>query len=63
MERRESQERLEGRHRGTAAVEPERELVEVVLQVLVADAVTGTAGPRLESAEDTMTAGRGRWRR
>lgn len=47
VERRETQKRLEGRHRGPAAVESERELLEVAPEVLVADAVMGTAEPLL----------------
>ena len=57
MERRETQKRLEGRHRGPAAVESERELLEVALEVLVADAVMGAAEPRLEVAEDPVHPG------
>ena len=57
MERREPQKRLESRHRGPAAVESERELFEVALEVLVADAVMGATEPRLEIAKDAVHPG------
>jgi hypothetical protein len=50
----ETQERLERRHRGPPPVEPEGELVEVALEVLVPDTVMGTPEPGLEVAEDAV---------
>jgi hypothetical protein len=44
----ESEEGLEGRHRGAAAVVAEDVFVEVDLQVLVRDAAVGAMQPRLE---------------
>ena len=41
----EAEEGLEGRHRRAPAVEAEGELVEVGLEVIVADAVVGTVEP------------------
>ena len=49
-----AQKSLEGRHRGAAAVEVEGELVEVGLQVLLADAVMGAPHPGLEVSKDPM---------
>ena len=46
-ERPEAEEGLEGRHRGAAAVVAEDELVEVDLQVGIADAAVGAVHPRL----------------
>ena len=57
MKRGQPQERLERRHRRAASVEPKRELIEVHLQVLVADAVMSAEEPRLEVAEDAMNPG------
>src|SRR5215472_4563101 len=53
----ETQERLERRHRGSPPVEPERELVEVALEVLVTDAMMGAPEPGLEVAEDAVHSG------
>ncbi len=50
----EAEEGLEGGHWGTPAVEAEGELVEVGLEVIVSDAVVGTAEPGLEVAKDAM---------
>ena len=44
----EAEEGLEGRHRRSAAVEAEGELVELSLEVVVPDAVVGAAQPGLE---------------
>jgi hypothetical protein len=44
----EAEEGLEGRHRGSAAVEAEGELFEIGLEVIVPDTVMGRAQPRLE---------------
>ena len=54
-----AEQRLEGSHRGTAAVEPEDVFVEVRLDVLLADAVMGPQKPGFQIAEDMMDA-RGR---
>ena len=54
MEGGQAQKGLEGRHRGAASVETEGELVEVDLQVLVADAVMSAPEPGLEVPEDPM---------
>ena len=50
----EAEQGLEGRHRGSAAVEAEGELVEVGLEVIVPDAVVGPAQPRLEIPKRPM---------
>src|SRR3989442_815562 len=50
----ETEEGLEGGHRGPPAVEAEGELVEVHLEVVVADAVVGAGEPSLEVAKDPM---------
>ena len=52
-----AEQRLERGHRRAAAVEPERELVKVGLQVLVLNAVVGAAQPCLQVAEDPMDTG------
>jgi len=52
----EAEQGLEGRHRGTPPVEAEGELVQVGLEVVVADAVVGAAQPRLEVSKDPMDA-------
>ena len=57
MQRGETQERLECCHRGSPPVEPERELVEVALEVLVTDAMVGAPEPGLEVAEDAVHSG------
>jgi hypothetical protein len=54
MKRGEAQESLERGHRGPAPVEPERELIQVALEVVVADAVMGSAEPGLEIPKDPM---------
>src|SRR5712692_9339315 len=53
----EAEERLEGGHRGTAPVEAVGELVEVRLEMAMADAVMGASEPRLQIAEDAVDAG------
>ena len=50
----EAEQSREGRHGGPAAVEAEGELIEVGLEVIVPDAVVGTAEPRLEIAKHPM---------
>src|SRR5262249_11634504 len=50
------EERLEGGHRGAASVEAEGELVEVDLEMGVADAVVGPDEPSLEVPEDPVNA-------
>jgi hypothetical protein len=50
----EAEEGLEGGHWGMSAVEAEGELVEVGLEVIVADAVVGPAEPGLEVTKDAM---------
>src|SRR5262249_45919308 len=52
----EHEERLEGGHRGAASVEAEGELVEVDLEMGVADAVVGPDEPSLEVPEDPVNA-------
>src|SRR3989442_7527565 len=54
----ETEEGLEGGHRGPPAVEAEGELVEVHLEVVVADAVVGAGEPSLEVAKDPRMCGR-----
>ena len=49
-----AQECLERRHWGPTPVEPERELVEIGLEVLVVDPMMRPAQPRLEVAEDPV---------
>lgn len=51
MLRYQPEQRLEGSHRGAAAVETEDELVDVVGQVFGADAVVGARKPGLEVGE------------
>ena len=46
------------RHRGAAAVEAERELVQVGLEVLMADAMMSPTEPGLEVPEDAVDAAR-----
>jgi hypothetical protein len=50
----ETEQGLEGGHGGTSAVEAEGELVEVGLEVSVADAMVGSAEPGLEIAKDAV---------
>src|SRR5262245_21163015 len=50
----EAEEGLEGRHRCPPTVETKGELVEVGLEVVVPDAVMGTAEPGLEVSKDAM---------
>ena len=50
------EQRLERGHRRAASVEPERELVQIGLQVLGVHAMVGSAEPCLEVAEDAMHA-------
>jgi hypothetical protein len=52
-----AQQRLEGSHRGVPAIEAEHELVEVVRQMLGADAVMGSPQPRLEVRERPVARG------
>jgi len=52
----EAQQGLEGRHRCAAPVEAEGELVQVGLEVVVADAVVGADQPTLEVPEHAMDA-------
>jgi hypothetical protein len=47
----EAQEGLEGSHGGPAPVEPERDLMQIGLEVFVADLVVRPAEPRLEVAK------------
>src|SRR5215471_8338483 len=53
----EAKESLEGRHRGPSPIEAEGELVEVGLEMVVADTVVGAAEPSLEVAKDAMDVG------
>src|SRR5712691_10891955 len=53
----EAEERLEAGHRSTAPVEAVGELVEVGLEMAMANAVVGAAEPRLQIAEDAVDAG------
>ena len=53
----ESEQGLEPGHRGASAVEPERELVEVHLQVLGADPAVGALQSGLEVADHPVDAG------
>ena len=55
---RDPEQRSEGIERVEAPVEAERELVEVGLQVLGADAVMDAVEPSLQVAEDEMEMGR-----
>src|SRR6516225_3086434 len=50
----EAKKSLEGRHRGPSSIEAEGELVEVGLEMAVADTMVSTAEPRLEVAKDAM---------
>ena len=50
----EAQKGLEGRHRCAPPIEAEGELVQVGLEVVVADAVVCAAQPSLEGAKDPM---------
>ncbi len=52
----EAEEGLEGRHRAAPPVEVEGELVQVGLEVIVADAVVGTDQPTLEVPEHATNA-------
>ncbi len=51
-----SEKRLEGGHRCSAAIVPKNELVQVGLKMGVADAVMGATKPGLEVPKDTMDA-------
>src|SRR6266849_10259638 len=53
----EAEKCLEGGHRSTAPVEAVSELVEVGLEMAIADAVVGATEPRLQIAEDAVDAG------
>ena len=53
----EAEERLEGGHRSAASVVAEDELVEVGLQVLVADAAVGAVHPGLQVADRAVRLG------
>ena len=50
----ETEKRLKSCHRCAAAVETEHVLVEIVLQVLLPDAVVSPSQPRLEIREDSV---------
>src|SRR5712692_7060844 len=53
----EAEKRLEGGHWSTAPIEAIGELVEVGLEMAMADAVMGASEPRLQIAEDAVDAG------
>ena len=53
----EAEKRLEGGHRSTAPIEAVGELVQVGLEMAMADAVVGATKPRLQIAEDAVDAG------
>ena len=54
----EAEKRLEGGHRSTAPIEAIGELVEVGLEMAMANAVMGAAEPRLQIAEERWMRGR-----